>query len=127
MNAVMTSTVTWNDAATPPDVPQGGIGYFLVVTEASGGGFGAHYLNGYRLNYEDGCPDAEELAGVSCKFCDDGDGHPCVGWFEEKTRDYDDDLYYPMIAEGPHSVKLWARPPANPLMRIPTTTGDTPS
>jgi hypothetical protein len=106
----------WHGADTPPPVPEGGLRYFLVVTEKSKTAFGAYYLNHHRLHLEEECPDAtKENNWASCKACQDGDGHRFTGWFEEKAEKNDEEYYFAMDADGPHRVVMWANPPANPI------------
>jgi hypothetical protein len=114
-----TSIVQWHDAATPPPVSKGGIGYFLVVMEAGKRGFGAHYLNEHLLqlgDFED-CPDAVMENGyAACESCEAGDGHRFIGWYEEKATSSDEYSYYPLGFDG---IKLWAYMPDNPLANSP--------
>lgn len=102
------STIVWIDASILPPTPEGGMNYFLVVTAENKPCYGAYYLNKYPLNYEDGCPDAED-GGQECEDCQNDNYHKTTGWHEE-TGDYDDSHCNPLESEL-YKVIAWAVPP----------------
>jgi hypothetical protein len=118
------STINWYTDGVIPPVAHGNMGYFLVAVIDGKACFGAHYLNKYPLNYEDGCPSATKENGwTPCKDCENGEGHPETGWFNESGED-DRQMYEPLWK---HPI-AWAMPPvfnlvSNPLPAPPSEGG----
>ena len=119
--AVTQRPIEWHDVSELPPVQKGDMGYYLVVNSKSRRAFGAFYLNEYLLRSDDfDCPSASvENDFTPCKTCDDGDGHPFTGWFDEKETP-DGDWYSAIDVFGDFAVKMWAVPPVSPLSSLPT-------
>ena len=98
--------VIWTKSPEVPPVKSGAMGYYMVATKIGGKSFGAFYLNEYALTSEYGCLN-EKRPEYQCP-CENGDGCPSTGWFNEKeSADYDG--FYERLAPP---VIAWAEFPS---------------
>jgi hypothetical protein len=103
------SAIEWNDTVLAPEIPNRSMQYFLVAMKEGKPCFGAYYLNNFPLQYEDGCPDADDT-GLMCSSCEEGDGHLVTGWFNETGNS--DESMYDTLESKHYKVIAWAHPPA---------------
>lgn len=107
----MTVQTEWHPPDQVPPVKPGNNREFVVAIRRAKNGkvysFAAYYLNAYRLEYRDGCPDVESCPGPD--QCDDG--CPTTGWFTSIGDDDYDYLFQNLYLEKDDKVMGWCELP----------------
>ncbi len=100
---MITVPLTFTEGNVPAEIEPGSMAYFFVAMRSSYDGqiriFGAFYLNGYPLVFEDRpCPDCPDPdgGGPTCHGAETGQC-PVTGWVDERWNG-DDQGYFEFVA-----------------------------